>query len=108
VISPEGCAAILWKEANERTNALAARSLNLTSKDNLELGIIDEIIPEPAGGAHRFPKQTASNLQQWIVGTLAELKREPMEALLRQRYERYRKMGQYLEAAPEVTGSAAT
>ena len=55
VISPEGCAAILWKEANERTNNLAANALALTATDNLRNGLIDDVIPEPVGGAHRDP-----------------------------------------------------
>lgn len=59
VISPEGCAAILWKEANEKTNTLAAQALSLTARQNLSNGIIDAIVPEPAGGAHRDPAQRA-------------------------------------------------
>jgi acetyl-CoA carboxylase carboxyl transferase subunit alpha len=97
VISPEGCAAILWKEANEQTNNAAAKSLRLTAKDNLELGIVDEVIPEPVGGAHRDPRTTANNVQQWILSRLAQLKKIPVEELLEQRYQRYRKLGVYLE-----------
>ncbi len=99
VISPEGCAAILWKEANEQTNNAAAKSLRLTAKDNLELGIVDEVIPEPVGGAHRDQRATAANVQQWIVSRLAQLKKVPVEELLEQRYQRYRKLGVYLEQA---------
>ncbi|MFN7633926.1 MAG: acetyl-CoA carboxylase carboxyltransferase subunit alpha, partial [Acetobacteraceae bacterium] len=65
VISPEGCAAILWKEANEQTNTAAAKSLKLTASDNIELGIIDDVIEEPLGGAHRNPKAMASDLADW-------------------------------------------
>ncbi|MFN9992561.1 MAG: acetyl-CoA carboxylase carboxyltransferase subunit alpha [Phycisphaerales bacterium] len=97
VISPEGCAAILWKEANEQTNTAAAKSLKLTAKDNLELGIVDEMIPEPVGGAHRDPRTTAGNLQNWIVASLQELKKTPLDQLLESRYQRYRKMGSFLE-----------
>lgn len=97
VISPEGCAAILWKEANEQTNQAAARSLKLTARDNLELGIVDEVIPEPVGGAHRDPKAAAWNLQSWITSHLQELLRTPIERLLEDRYQRYRRMGIYLE-----------
>jgi acetyl-CoA carboxylase carboxyl transferase subunit alpha len=97
VISPEGCAAILWKEANEQTNAQAAKSLKLTARDNVELGIIEDIIPEPVGGAHRDARTTATNVQQWILSQLQALKQVPIEALLEQRYQRYRKLGQYLE-----------
>ncbi len=64
VISPEGCAAILWKQANEQTNTAAASALKLTAKDNLGLGIIDSIIPEPPGGAHRDPKATAPGVSR--------------------------------------------
>jgi acetyl-CoA carboxylase carboxyl transferase subunit alpha len=99
VISPEGCAAILWKEANEKTNSAAAKSLRLTASDNLELGIIDEIIPEPIGGAHRDNRTTAMNLQESIVRKLQQLKQMSMDQLLEHRYQRFRKMGVYLEDA---------
>lgn len=98
VISPEGCAAILWKEANEQSNAAAARSLRLTAKDNLDLGIVDHVITEPIGAAHRDPKSTASALQDWLVSTLSSLRGLDVDRLLDDRYQRYRRMGQYLEA----------
>ncbi|NUQ66866.1 MAG: acetyl-CoA carboxylase carboxyltransferase subunit alpha [Phycisphaerales bacterium] len=101
VISPEGCAAILWKEANEQTNQAAARSLKLTAADNLSLGIINEIIPEPVGGAHRDQRGAATNLLGWVLARLNELSRVPMDELLQQRYERFRKMGSYLESHAE-------
>lgn len=97
VISPEGCAAILWKEANEQTNSAAARSLKLTAADNIELGIVDEIIEEPVGGAHRSPAQAAGAVQAWVVGELARLKNVPTPTLLDERYRRYRRMGRFLE-----------
>ncbi|MBS0186883.1 MAG: acetyl-CoA carboxylase carboxyltransferase subunit alpha [Planctomycetes bacterium] len=100
VISPEGCAAILWKEANEQTNTAAAKSLKLTAADNMELGIIDEVVPEPVGGAHRDPRGTANNLAEWIVRTLQTLKKVDPDELVNARYERFRRMGQYLEQAP--------
>jgi len=106
VISPEGCAAILWKEANEQTNAQAAKSLKLTAKDNVELGIIEDIIPEPSGGAHRDPRATANNVQGWILGELARLKQVPLDVLVEQRYQRYRKMGQWLESGVGVMGGS--
>jgi acetyl-CoA carboxylase carboxyl transferase subunit alpha len=93
VISPEGCAAILWKKANPEHNASAAEALNLTAKQNLDLGVIDEIIDEPLGGAHRDHEAAAENLQRWIVARLRELKRFKIENLVRNRYERYRNMG---------------
>lgn len=98
VISPEGCAAILWKEANEQTNNAAARALKLTSADNIDLGIIDSVIKEPVGGAHRDPRGTAESLQNWVVATLQDLKKVPMEQLLQQRYNRFRRMGAFAES----------
>jgi acetyl-CoA carboxylase carboxyl transferase subunit alpha len=93
VISPEGCAAILWKQANETTNTAAARALKLTARDNLELKIIDEVIPEPVGGAHRDPAGAADAMRKWIVAQLHDLKRVTPDVLVRQRYERFRKLG---------------
>lgn len=106
VISPEGCAAILWKEANEQTNTAAARALRLTAADNIELGIIDSVINEPLGGAHRDPLATASALERWIVGTVAALKAEDPAKLVDSRYERFRKLGSYLEAGAANAGAA--
>jgi len=99
VISPEGCAAILWKEANEQTNTAAAKSLKLTASDNLSLGIIDDIVAEPLGGAHRDPRTTGISVQNWIVTQLQSLRLMPIDALLEARYQRFRKMGVYLEQA---------
>jgi acetyl-CoA carboxylase carboxyl transferase subunit alpha len=93
VISPEGCAAILWKEANEVTNGLAASALKLTARDNLANGLVDDMIPEPPGGAHRDPSAAAARLQEWIVGQLDELTRLKPETLVRRRFERYRTIG---------------
>ncbi len=101
VISPEGCAAILWKQANEQTNELAAQALNMTSQDNLKLGIIDEIIREPLGGAHRDPAGASDLLEAWIVKTLRELKAFPIDDLINNRYERFRKLGSY-ETVPLI------
>ncbi|MDE0889319.1 MAG: acetyl-CoA carboxylase carboxyltransferase subunit alpha [Phycisphaerales bacterium] len=93
VISPEGCAAILWKEANEETNTIAARELNLTAKDNLKHGLVDAIIPEPVGGAHRNPETATAHLQSWILDQLAELSRLQPETLVRQRFDKFRSIG---------------
>ncbi len=98
VISPEGCAAILWKEANEQTNSAAARALRLTARDNLELGIIDHVIPEPPGGAHRDPQAAADALRAWVLSQLDYLRTLPLDDLIRQRYERFRRMGQCTDA----------
>jgi acetyl-CoA carboxylase carboxyl transferase subunit alpha len=100
VISPEGCAAILWKEANEQTNTLAAKSLKLTARDNLSLGIVDEVIPEPVGGAHRDPHGAGAALQAWIVHQVQTLKRLSGKELLDGRYTRFRRMGAHVESAP--------
>ncbi|MDP7005254.1 MAG: acetyl-CoA carboxylase carboxyltransferase subunit alpha [Phycisphaerales bacterium] len=93
VISPEGCAAILWKIANEETNQAAASGLALTSKDNLKNGLIDAIIPEPKGGAHRDNELAASNLEKWIVDSLRDLERFNPQALVHRRYEKFSSMG---------------
>ncbi|MBL9118976.1 MAG: acetyl-CoA carboxylase carboxyltransferase subunit alpha [Phycisphaerae bacterium] len=95
VISPEGCAAILWKEANEQTNTRAAEQLALTARRNLENGLIDDVITEPVGGAHRDPKATAERVQTWILDRLRELTRINPETLVRQRYEKFRAMGAF-------------
>lgn len=97
VISPEGCAAILWKQANEQTNSAAADSLKLTARDNLSLGIIDAVIEEPLGAAHRDPKKTAAAMERWILDQLDELKKLPPAELPKQRYARFRKLGAYTE-----------
>ena len=97
VISPEGCAAILWKEANPQTNPKAAEALKLTATSNLELGTIDAIIDEPLGGAHRRPKAMADLLEKWLIQQLRELKRFKPENLVKKRYERLRQLGRYAE-----------
>ena len=93
VISPEGCAAILWKEANEETNEAAANNLALTARDNLRNGLVDAIIPEPHGGAHRAPEEAADALQRWIVDALQDLSRFNPQTLVQRRYEKYSRMG---------------
>ncbi len=93
VISPEGCAAILWKIANEETNQSAATALALTSRDNLKNGIIDAIIPEPIGGAQRDNAGTATNLEKWIVDSLNDLDRFNPQTLVHRRYEKFAGMG---------------
>jgi len=91
VISPEGCAAILWKDRLKAPEA--AEVLKLTAKDLLGLGLIDEEIPEPLGGAHRDPEKAAQAIKKVIKKALKELKAIPKEELLRLRYEKFRKMG---------------
>ncbi|MFW6059497.1 MAG: acetyl-CoA carboxylase carboxyltransferase subunit alpha [Phycisphaeraceae bacterium] len=99
VISPEGCAAILWKTANAETNAAAANALKLTARDNLELGTIDDVIEEPLGGAHRDPEGAAERLERWLTQGLRELKRYKPQNLVNKRYDRLRRVGAYAESA---------
>jgi len=91
VISPEGCAAILWKDGAKAPQA--AEVLKLTGEDLLKLKIIDEVIPEPLGGAHRDIQKTAQNLKEAIVRNLKELESADKENLLRLRYKKFRSMG---------------
>ena len=91
VISPEACSAILFK-GNEGAAQLAD-SLKLTSKDLKPLGVVDAVVPEPLGGAHRDPHTAAHNLEQYIAKTLRDLKRTKVENLLERRYERFRQLG---------------
>ena len=95
VISPEGCAAILWKDRAKAPEAAA--SLKLTAKDLLELGIIDEVIPEPLGGAHRDPETAAANVRAALKRQLQELKKLSPEELKTGRHAKFRKMGMFTE-----------
>jgi len=97
VISPEGCAAILWKTANAQTNSEAADALKLTATDNQKFGIVDDVIDEPLGGAHRNPAAAADAVERYLVQTLRDLKRFKPENLVAKRYERLRKVGQFEE-----------
>lgn len=91
VISPEGCAAILWKERARAPEA--AEALKLTAKDLLGLGVIDEVVPEPLGGAHRAPEEMAIAVKEAIKRLLKELAGLSKEELLELRYKKFRKMG---------------
>ena len=91
VISPEGCAAILWKERSKAEKA--AEVLKLTAKDLFDLGLIDDIIKEPLGGAHRDPANTAENIKKAIGNALNELTKVGKKELLENRYLKYRKIG---------------
>jgi acetyl-CoA carboxylase carboxyl transferase subunit alpha len=97
VISPEGCAAILWKHRQHAPEA--AQALKLSAQDLKELGVIDGIIPEPPGGAHHNHQAAADSLKAALLAALEELKKVPMETLLQQRYEKFRAMGQFTESA---------
>ena len=95
VISPEGCAAILWKHRKHAPEA--AQALKLSSPDLLQMGLVDGVIPEPAGGAHCDPEQAAENLKSAISKELQSLLKTPVEKLLRARYDKFRKMGVFQE-----------
>ncbi|MGV6814534.1 MAG: acetyl-CoA carboxylase carboxyltransferase subunit alpha [Phycisphaerales bacterium] len=97
VISPEGCAAILWKQANEQTNTAAADALRLTAKDNLEFGIVDAVIEEPLGGAHRDHEAASALLEDWITTQFDELEAMDTNEMLEARYQRFRKLGSFDE-----------
>jgi acetyl-CoA carboxylase carboxyl transferase subunit alpha len=102
VISPEGCAAILWKD---RANAAqAAEALKLTAKDLMELDVVDEVVPEPLGGAHRDYDATAVALKKAIVKHLDKLGELKPAELLDARYKRYRKIGVFAKAEPKKRG----
>ena len=105
VISPEACSSILFK-GNEAASQLA-ESLKLTSKHLKELGVIDTIIPEPLGGAHRDPHTTAHNLDQYIGKALRDLKRTKIENLLERRYEKFRNLGVVVESSRKLTAKSA-
>lgn len=104
VISPEGCAAILWKQANEQTNAAAAAALRLTAADNLRLGVVDGVIEEPLGGAHRDADGAAAMLKGWICDQLGELEGMGREELVQKRYERFRRLGAFTEVTAGEAG----
>jgi acetyl-CoA carboxylase carboxyl transferase subunit alpha len=98
VISVEGCAAILWKDGKSpEMKERAASAMRITAQDLLELGVIDEIIPEPAGGAHADHEAAARSLQEALVRNLDGLRRYKPDKLVRRRREKYLKMGQYSE-----------
>ena len=95
VISPEGCAAILWRDGTK--GPLAAEALKLTATDLRKLKIIDEVIPEPIGGAHRDYQEAAATVKEALVRHLETLKDIPEEQLISERYQRFRRMGAFLE-----------
>jgi acetyl-CoA carboxylase carboxyl transferase subunit alpha len=105
VISPEACSSILFK-GNEEAAQLA-ESLKLTSRDLRQLGVIDAIVPEPLGGAHRDRHSAAHNLEQYIAKSLRELKRFKIENLLERRYEKFRNLGVIAESSRRHAGRAA-
>jgi acetyl-CoA carboxylase carboxyl transferase subunit alpha len=95
VISPEGCASILWKSADKAQ--LAAEAMGITSEKLKDLGLIDEVIPEPLGGAHRDPETTAANIKQALLKNLTLISDQDMDHLLTLRYERLMGYGSHKE-----------
>lgn len=95
VISPEGCAAILWSDGTK--GEMAAEALKPTAQDIIKLGVIDEIIKEPVGGAHRDHEATARNMKEAIARNLAELNRMTPEQLVEGRYNKFRAMTRCVE-----------
>ncbi len=93
VISPEGCASILWKDAAKAKDA--AEQLGLTAKRLKGLGLVDKVIREPTGGAHRNPEQMGKRLKAVLLNELDALEKVPVDALMQQRYERLRSYGAY-------------
>ncbi|HOP74665.1 MAG TPA: acetyl-CoA carboxylase carboxyltransferase subunit alpha [Bacillota bacterium] len=95
VISPEGCAAILWRDGSKVQEA--AEALKIGAKDLLEMGIVDEIVPEPIGGAHKNPALASKNLKEALVSNLTPLLNLSPSQLLEERYQRFRNYGQFIE-----------
>lgn len=95
VISPEGCAAILWQDASQKERA--AEALKITARDLYGLGVVDEIVPEPPGGAHADPEGAARALSEALTRQLKELDKVPANRLVSLRAEKYLKMGQFTE-----------
>ncbi|BAS27288.1 acetyl-CoA carboxylase carboxyltransferase subunit alpha [Limnochorda pilosa] len=104
VISPEMCAQILWKDTKRA--AEAAEVLRLTARDLLELGVVEGIVPEPMGGAHRDPEATARNLKEVLVRELAALEGSDPDGLVEARHQRYRRLGRLSEGHPGILPGA--
>jgi acetyl-CoA carboxylase carboxyl transferase subunit alpha len=105
VISPEACSAILFK-GNEAAEDLAD-ALKLTSRHLRQFGVVDSIVPEPLGGAHRDPHTTAHNLEQYIAKTLRDLKRCKLDNLLERRYDKFRNLGVVIESTRKAVARSA-
>jgi acetyl-CoA carboxylase carboxyl transferase subunit alpha len=107
VISPEGCAGILWKVATDETKPLAAESLKLTARDLFRLGVIDHIIQEPLGGAHRDHREMGNTLKTYLLRYLRDLRQLPVDELLERRYQKFRRMGVFDQGSPPSADGAA-
>ncbi|RIK79403.1 MAG: acetyl-CoA carboxylase carboxyl transferase subunit alpha [Planctomycetota bacterium] len=103
VISPEGCAGILWKSHDYAPQA--ARALRITAKHLHAMGVVDDIVEEPLGGAHRDHYQMAARLKQYLIKSLRELQRLSPDELLKQRYDKFRRIGPFIDGS--ATASAA-
>ena len=101
VISPEGCAGILWK--SHEFAEKAAEALRFTSEDLLKFGIVDDVIEEPLGGAHRDHHQMAFSLKRYLLGCLRDLIGTPSDELLNARYTKFRQMGEFIDSAVAVS-----
>jgi acetyl-CoA carboxylase carboxyl transferase subunit alpha len=101
VIRPEGCAGILWK--SHQHAAKAADVLRFTSEHLPKLGVVDDVIEEPLGGAHRDHHQMASRLKSYLSKTIDQLSKLPVDELIENRYSKFRKMGSYLERLEDGT-----
>jgi acetyl-CoA carboxylase carboxyl transferase subunit alpha len=95
VISPEGCASILWKDAGK--GEVAADIMKITAPDLEKFGVVDVVVPEPEGGAHRDPEGAAATLKEYLISALEEIEGLGSDELIRRRYEKYRKIGEFKE-----------
>jgi acetyl-CoA carboxylase carboxyl transferase subunit alpha len=95
VISPEGCASILWRNSVRAPEA--AEALKITGEHLIKFGVVDEVIPEPPGGAHHDPEKTAANIKETIMKYIHELSSFPQDELVEKRYNKFRTIGEYLE-----------
>jgi acetyl-CoA carboxylase carboxyl transferase subunit alpha len=102
VISPEGCAAILYRDRAPASIARAAEALRLTAPDLVQARVVDAIVPEPAGGAHRNPRRAAEALAHAVTHHLAELRRLPITTIVRARHRRYRQLGGHVDGGARV------
>ena len=89
----------MWKEANEQTKPIAAEALRLTARDLLRLRVIDDVIPEPLGGAHRDPREMGKSLKTYLLRCLRDLRSRPIDELLEGRYRKFRAMGVFEDIA---------
>jgi acetyl-CoA carboxylase carboxyl transferase subunit alpha len=98
VISPEGCASILWRNSVKAPEA--AEALKITGEHLIKFGIVDEVIPEPPGGAHKNPEQISMALKETILRHIKEISPLSNEDLVEKRYAKFRSIGEYLESEP--------